>query len=85
MISLEKMRIYIKYKGDEDYCAHATHNKRTIMEDGDFFKIDSLLQDIELAEKGLITERYLRSLSEKLSELCDSSETISELKRMAKL
>ncbi|MBD2756333.1 hypothetical protein [Spirosoma validum] len=46
------------------------------MEDDDFFKIDSLLQDIELAENGLTSESYLRTLSEKLSDLCDSAETI---------
>ena len=85
MITLEKLNIYKKYKGDVDHYSRVNRNKHElIMESGDFSKIDSLLQDIEITGNGLTSESYLRNLDEKLTEICDSIATINELKRMAK-
>lgn len=86
MVTLEKLRIYKMYSGDGDHYTRTNRNRgEQILENGDFSTIDNLLQDIKITNKGLSSETYLKTLSEKLVEICDSAETINELKRMASI
>jgi len=53
------------------------------MKDKDWFLIEGFIQDIRLVKKGLASEIYMQAINERLQDICDSEETIQELKEIA--
>jgi hypothetical protein len=85
MITLRKLKIYQQFSGDGDHYTRLNSNTAgQIIESIDFFTINGLLQDVEIIEKKLSSPTYVEAVSRKIVEICDSAETIDELKRMAK-
>lgn len=84
MITKEKIAVYTYFNGDIDGWARAgTRNQKAIMNDKDWLLIEELLQDIRLLKRGLASETYMHSIKKRMSECCDSSNTISELEALA--
>ena len=84
MITKEKLSIYARYNGDNDAWARSGSRKEhSLIEDQDWYTIDGLIQDLSLILKGLASTSYNENINVKLSNLCDSEETIRELKKMA--
>ncbi len=84
MITQEKIKIYNSFQGDVDGWARMDSKKeKAIMNDGDWFFIDGLLQDIQLVKKGLTSKEFSDTLQRRLIENCDNPETINQLRKVA--
>lgn len=71
MITEDKLKMYSRYDGDIDSWARTSSRKeKTLMNDKDWFAIESLLQDLKLVRNGLASEEYKATLNEKLKRLC---------------
>ncbi len=80
MISPEKIKIYLHYEGDNDWFARvATPKEKEIMNDNDFFKIGSLIQDIILVKHNLTSKEYTENVRKILAENGIDSETVDLL------
>lgn len=81
MITLEHLKIFKKYHGDGDMLFRCgTSKEKEWMDYESWSMIDDLVQDLIFVEKGVASDSYTRFVSKKLRELCDSEETIRELK-----
>lgn len=81
MITLEKLKIYSRYRGDVDIWIRTGKSKeKKIMVSNDWYLIDSLIQDIGFVKKGLSSEQFSFNLKKRLLENCESEEAIKELK-----
>ncbi len=86
MITLEHLRIYKKYHGDGDILIRcATLKEKELMDYESWAMIDDLVQDLIFVEKGVASDSYIRFVSKKIRECCDSEETIRELKDIVPL
>lgn len=85
MITLRKIKIFQKFDGNIDHFARSgrTQDKLEIS-DKDWALIDSFLQDLELADKGLAADTYVKKLDERIKENLESEAVLQELKRMSK-
>jgi hypothetical protein len=84
MITHQKLKIYDEYNGDIDSWARmGSRHQNSLMNDDDWLLIDSLIQDIILEKKGIISKEFSDSLHQKLIEVCDTKETINNLKKIA--
>lgn len=80
MITKEKLKIFMKYDGNiDDWARRSTKNEKAVMSDNDWRVIESLVQDIFLAKKGLASEEFSKNLNDKLNDSCDNQETINAL------
>jgi hypothetical protein len=83
MITQDKIKIYTKYGGDIDNWARSGSKKeKLVMNDNDWYLIDSLIQDLTLIKNGLAALSFHSDVNYKLKENCDSEETIQMLKAM---
>lgn len=81
MITIEKIKVYIKYSGDIDMWARFGRRKeKENFSDNDWSLIEDLLQTLEIVEKGLASEGFKSKVLEKLEKSCDSIETQQKLK-----
>lgn len=77
IINEDRIKIYRHYKGDIERILKA--NKMADLEkfgsdlDGIWSKITSLLQDIELVEKGLASKEYTEKILVRIKVLCDNA------------
>ncbi|KAA9034563.1 hypothetical protein FW778_22260 [Ginsengibacter hankyongi] len=84
MINGEKIKIYKNYNGDIDGWAKTSKkNERAIMDDSDWYLVESLIQDIKIVKKGLGSSDYSNDVYERLNKNCDSAETVEKLKALA--
>ena len=81
MITVEKLKIFEKYKGfDYD---RASERDVKILDYSEFMLIERLVQDIRLIRKRLAAKSYEQQTNVLLEESCDCLETIDYLKKMA--
>ena len=73
MITLEKLKIYEKYAGDDDHFARIGNHKESELFNGnsDWYEINNFKQDIHLITKNLASEKYKQKVIEKLKLICD--------------
>lgn len=84
MITEDKIKIYRKYDGDIDSWVRNNSKKESlIINDGDWYLIDALVQDLYLMKKRLTSSKFNVSLSEKIEENCENKKVISELEKLA--
>ncbi|WP_256005066.1 hypothetical protein [Pedobacter deserti] len=84
MITLKHLKIYKSYDGDVDSFARcATKKELSIINDSEWFFIDNLIQDLVLAEKGLVSEAYRDLVAYRVEQGCDNEQTVLELKKLA--
>lgn len=84
MITLEHIMIYKKYGGSDDAWAYVVlESEKQIFKGGEWSLINSLIQDILLLKKNLLSQKYIDELNLKLKENCDNEETIEALKQLA--
>ncbi len=85
MITRRKIEIYKKFSGDIDHFARVgTHQDKIDISDKDWSLIDSLLQDLEIVDKGLAADTFVIRLDELIKEFCESEGVLQELKRINK-
>lgn len=84
MITKEKLLIYARYDGDIDaWVRCGTRKEHALMEDQDWHLIDGLVQDLELIEKELAAESFIEKVNVELTHVCDSEETVLQLRKLA--
>ena len=72
MITKQKIEIYKKFNGDSDGFARVGSNaEKELMTYDDWALIDSMLQDLELIEKGLSSKDFKNQMDTKLKENFD--------------
>jgi hypothetical protein len=79
MITIEKLKIYEYNLGDFD---HATKKHMDIL-GNDVSLIESLIQDIRLMQKGLVSKEYAAGVNEKILQHCDNGAAMDYLKSIA--
>ena len=80
MITEDKLKMYSRYDGDIDSWARtSSRNEKTLMNDKDWFAIESLLQDLKLVRNRLASDEYKATLNKKLKGLC-SMDAVEVLK-----
>ena len=80
MITIEKLKIFEKYLGDYD---HAKSKHLKVLSYSDYVTINSLIQDIKLAEKGLAAESYKMDIYNRIKQSCNDESVIDYLKIIA--
>lgn len=81
MITQDKIKIYIRYRGDIDSWARGGSKKeKLIMLDNDWYIISEFIQDFNIVKKGLASLVFSSNLNKRFKENCDSEETIKILK-----
>ena len=84
MITLRHIKIYKEYNGDGDgFVRCATQEEKSIMDYQHWSLIDNLIQDVNLVKKGLVSDTFMNSITERLKKNCDNEETIQALKEIA--
>jgi len=73
MITIQKLKIYAAYSGDEDHLARVGKKleKELFENNSDWFDIMNLYQDILLISKSLTSEHYKNAALEKMKNICD--------------
>jgi hypothetical protein len=84
MITIEKIKIYIKFNGDiENWVRNDSKNEKSRMSDDEFFLIDTFIQDLRLVKKGLTSVQFENNLNSRLKENCDGEQSINKIKNFA--
>jgi hypothetical protein len=76
MITKNKLDIFISFKGDVDAFQHAKISERSIMDDEDFFLINSLIQDFRIVTSGNASVQFANEAARKLILHSDNQSTI---------
>jgi len=84
MITIDKIKLYIRFKGDIDGWARGAVRKKTTMTDEDWYLISDLLHGIILVEKGLASYEFEQKLISKLIDNCLDQDTVDEMKETAR-
>jgi len=84
MITVDKIKIYSRFNGNVDGWARVgTTEEKSIMNDDDWFLIDTFIQDLSLVKKRLASDSFMKSINERLKENCDTDETIQAIRDLA--
>ena len=84
MITIQKLQIYSQFNGDIDGFARlADEQQKMLINSGEWSVIESLLQDIGLVEKGLVSEHYRKEFENKLKTICENEETARVLRSLS--
>ncbi|WP_300599143.1 hypothetical protein [Niabella sp.] len=84
MITLKHIEVYKKYDGDVDgFSRCAIAKKRMVMQNGDWTRIESFIQDLVIIKKGLASKTFEQLTKNALENECVDSNVIQELKRIA--
>jgi len=83
MITKDKLNIYKKYSGDIDAWARVGKRKElSIINDQEWSQIDTLINDLELIEKGHASDSFKHQTNKKLEEFCENEEIQKNLKSL---
>ncbi|WP_149304152.1 hypothetical protein [Pareuzebyella sediminis] len=82
-ITKDKLKIYKKYSGNIDSWARSGKRKEhELMSDDDWHLIGELIQELELIEKGLVSEDYKDRILSKFNAACPDEATKQALKSL---
>jgi hypothetical protein len=84
VITLEKLRIYSRYKGDGDLFSRAgSKRERESMHGADWELIDTLLQDATVLNRNLGSEERNNQALRRLRSGCENDEVVSKILSLA--
>ena len=74
MITIQKLKVYEKYSGDEDQLARISlETERELFDkNSNWFEIMNIKQDITMISQNLASEEYRKSSIERMKNLCDT-------------
>lgn len=85
MITAEKLKIYLKYRGDIDAWARLAKNREAqIMKDSDWQLIDDFVQAIQLVESGKASNGFEEKLNRNLDESISDDEALKIINKLAR-
>lgn len=80
MLNEKKVEIYQKYNGNRDLWARSANDiEKKAIDDDDWYLIESLIQDIKLIQKEMVSEVYAHKIRQLINEQCVNSSTIKML------
>ena len=80
MITVSKVLTYKRYNGELEAWSHGSRQKeRLIMNDADWYAIQSLLQDIKLINGGQASDSFKDDAKHRLNAECEDKGTINLL------
>ena len=83
MITTEKLKMYKKYSGNiESWDRFGKKKDKDFLEYEEWELIDELIQNLEMVEKGFVSESFTSQIFDKLKEVCDSEKTQNDLKSL---
>ena len=83
MLTNHKIDVYIRYRGDDDGLARSgTVAEKQLLSDADWSLINSYLHDINLENKNLLSEVYLKKHEASMLANCESREIVARLKQL---
>ena len=84
MITLEKLKIYLRYKGDVDMFGRAgRESEKAVMSDIDFNLIQTLLQDANVLDGDLGSGQRSAEAMDNLQSSCSSDEVVDQIRQLA--
>ena len=84
MITIEKVRIFSRWDGDEDMFGRAgKEREKNIIGDEDFYLIDRMLEDHIVIKRSLGSEERVAKAKKRFEELCEGREVIDEIGKLA--
>jgi len=84
MITKVKLKEYEEYHGYYDgFYMQKVKNGTNITNEDEWYVISSIIQDIRLVIKRLVSKEFSDNLNKRLKENCDNEETIDQLKKLA--
>jgi hypothetical protein len=85
MLTMRKVDIFYEYKGQYDgYIIRSRMpGFKVELGDDDWYSISHFLEDIFLIDKGLTSEKFKTSVTERLKSDCDSEVTIKRIQDIA--
>ncbi|MCL9769285.1 hypothetical protein NAT47_02550 [Flavobacterium sp. HXWNR69] len=74
MITIQKLKVYEKYSGDEDQLARISlETERELFDkNSDWFEIMNFKQDITMISQNLASVEYRKSSIERMKKLCEN-------------
>ena len=74
MITIQKLKVYEKYSGDEDQLVRiALETERELFDkNSDWFEMMNFKQDILIITQNLASDEYRKSSIERMKNLCDN-------------
>lgn len=69
MITNEKIKIYLRYRGDIDgFTLVGAPDEKAIVAESEFYEIRDLTQDIILMKRNLVSKEYAKRVRNKIKE-----------------
>ena len=84
MITEEALAIYQSFKGDPDgFARTGSYTDKARLPEREWALIQTFLQDLYLAQQGLVSAGYAAALRQRLADQCSSQGVISTLENLA--
>ncbi|MGN6435576.1 MAG: hypothetical protein ACTHMM_03545 [Agriterribacter sp.] len=75
MITIEKLKLFEKYRGDDDRFTRASKKESAILSDDEFYTIRRLISDLKMITSGVTAASYEAQVYEQINSLVDSDHT----------
>ena len=82
MLTAEKINIYKYYKGDVDSFGRGQSIHKRKMSEEDFSLIQNLVSRYIIVRNNLASDEFKNTIELEIKNICDSAETIAELKSL---
>ena len=83
MITSEKLKVYKKYFGNtEGWDRFGKSEDKEVLGNYEWVLIDRLINRLELAEKGLVSDGFNLQTMKDLKRVCDNEKTEQELREL---
>jgi len=84
MITLNKLKIFARYRGDVDMFGRAGRQKdKQLFDDREWYLINTLIGDAAVIKRRLGSEQRTEEAARRLRENCESEKVIDEIMRIA--
>ncbi len=83
MITIEKLKEYEAWEGNDDLYQRQGGFDKKIFEPREWSLIENLRSEAKLVVKNLASESFAKTINEKIIESCDGPETVEYLKKLA--
>lgn len=84
MITIEKLKVFRKFKGDIDnFSRFGTKSQKTLLNDNDWSSIARIVFDLSLLQKGVVSSELRAKIEEELKNECENEETVKFLKQLS--
>jgi hypothetical protein len=85
MITIQKLKIYSRYKGDVDMFQRiGKKSERQLMDPDDWLLIDGLLQDLQISESGRGSIGFASNFNKHLRGVCENEECVNNFRTFDK-